>query len=119
MTYAMTLDNSWEIMDENEMYDVNGGKYLGTYTNLYGVCKHFGKWLGFSGYTVFSFLKNGISFGSIMAIFSTLGLSFAAWKVGMFVGTLANAEILVLEDGNYSMHSAKVAFVTVAMWATD
>lgn len=25
MTYAMTLDNSWEIMDEEEMYDVNGG----------------------------------------------------------------------------------------------
>lgn len=25
MTYAMTLDNSWEIMNEEEMYDVNGG----------------------------------------------------------------------------------------------
>jgi len=28
MTYAMTLDNSWEIMTEEEMYDVNGGFYL-------------------------------------------------------------------------------------------
>ena len=25
MTYAMTLDNSWEIMNDEEMYDVNGG----------------------------------------------------------------------------------------------
>lgn len=25
MTYAMTLDNSWAIMNEEEMYDVNGG----------------------------------------------------------------------------------------------
>ncbi|MFH5880853.1 hypothetical protein [Liberiplasma polymorphum] len=25
MTYAMTLDNSWELMTEEEMYDVNGG----------------------------------------------------------------------------------------------
>ena len=25
MTYAMTLDNSWEMMSEDEMYDVNGG----------------------------------------------------------------------------------------------
>ena len=28
MTYAMTLDNSWELMTEDEMYDVNGG-FLG------------------------------------------------------------------------------------------
>lgn len=28
MTYAMTLDNSWELMSEDEMYDVNGG-FLG------------------------------------------------------------------------------------------
>ena len=25
MTYAMTLDNAWELMTEDEMYDVNGG----------------------------------------------------------------------------------------------
>ncbi|NLK12912.1 MAG: hypothetical protein GX312_04875 [Candidatus Phytoplasma sp.] len=25
MTYAMTLDNSWELMSEDEMYEVNGG----------------------------------------------------------------------------------------------
>ena len=25
MTYAITLDNSWEMMSEDEMYDVNGG----------------------------------------------------------------------------------------------
>ena len=28
MTYAMTLDNSWEIMNEDEMYDVNGGGWF-------------------------------------------------------------------------------------------
>ncbi|QWB99708.1 class IIb bacteriocin, lactobin A/cerein 7B family [Mycoplasmatota bacterium] len=28
MTYAMTLDNSWELMTEDEMYDVNGGYYI-------------------------------------------------------------------------------------------
>ena len=31
MTYAMTLDNSWEMMSEEEMYDVNGG---GVYIKL-------------------------------------------------------------------------------------
>jgi len=30
MTYAMTLDNSWEIMSEDEMYDVNGGMTVAT-----------------------------------------------------------------------------------------
>lgn len=25
MTYAMTFDNSWEVMTEDEMYEVNGG----------------------------------------------------------------------------------------------
>ena len=25
MTYTMTLDNSWELMSEDEMYEVNGG----------------------------------------------------------------------------------------------
>jgi len=25
MSYAMTLDNSWDVMSEDEMYDVNGG----------------------------------------------------------------------------------------------
>lgn len=28
MTYAMTLDHSWEIMSEDEMHDVNGGMYV-------------------------------------------------------------------------------------------
>jgi len=29
MTYAMTLDNSWELMSEEEMYDVNvGGNFM-------------------------------------------------------------------------------------------
>ena len=28
MTYTMTFDNSWELMSEDEMYDVNGGLYL-------------------------------------------------------------------------------------------
>jgi len=32
MTYAMTLDNSWELMTEDEMYDVNGG-FLGGVLN--------------------------------------------------------------------------------------
>ena len=27
MTYAMTLDHSWEIMSEDEMHDVNGGNW--------------------------------------------------------------------------------------------
>jgi len=26
MTYGLTLDNSWELMSEEEMYDVNGGQ---------------------------------------------------------------------------------------------
>lgn len=30
MTYAMTLDNSWELMSEDEMYDVNGGITFGS-----------------------------------------------------------------------------------------
>ena len=31
MTYAMTLDNSWELMTEDEMYDVNGGGSIYTW----------------------------------------------------------------------------------------
>ncbi|MDY0278596.1 MAG: hypothetical protein RBQ97_10995 [Acholeplasma sp.] len=34
MTYAMTLDNAWELMTEDEMYDVNGG---GLYIELYNI----------------------------------------------------------------------------------
>lgn len=35
MTYAMTLDNSWELMTEEEMYDVNGGAvfFQGSFSN--------------------------------------------------------------------------------------
>jgi hypothetical protein len=36
MTYAMTLDNSWELMTEDEMYDVNGGVTWGANT-VFGV----------------------------------------------------------------------------------
>ena len=31
MTYGLTLDNSWELMSEEEMYDVNGGRSLRWY----------------------------------------------------------------------------------------
>jgi hypothetical protein len=34
MTYAMTLDNSWNIMSEEEMYDVNGGVSFWTKTAI-------------------------------------------------------------------------------------
>ena len=34
MTYAMTLDHSWEIMSEEEMYDVNGGNASDLALNL-------------------------------------------------------------------------------------
>ena len=37
MTYAMTLDHSWEIMSEEEMYDVNGGDSLNFARNVYGM----------------------------------------------------------------------------------
>jgi len=37
MTYAMTLDNSWELMTEDEMYDVNGGVTVGTMATIIDV----------------------------------------------------------------------------------
>lgn len=35
MTYAMTLDNSWELMNEEEMYDVNGGGLFASGVSTY------------------------------------------------------------------------------------
>jgi len=32
MTYGLTLDNSWELMSEEEMYDVNGGDGISFWT---------------------------------------------------------------------------------------
>jgi hypothetical protein len=37
MTYAMTLDNSWELMTEDEMYDVNGGGVTFSTTKVFGI----------------------------------------------------------------------------------
>lgn len=45
MSYTMILDNSWELMSEEEMYDVNGGD-AAMFAALGVVGKTFGKILG-------------------------------------------------------------------------
>jgi hypothetical protein len=116
MTYAMTLDNSWELMSEEEMYDVNGGIYLGTYTNIFGCIENFAGWLGFSAITFYNLYTAGFTYASI---FGLMGFSFAAWKIGMFTGAMAFATIELAGDGSYEMHKSKVLGLTVAMWAAD
>jgi len=54
MTYGLTLDNSWELMSEEEMYDVNGG----------------GSWaLTFTSKTI------GIAIGAVSGVFIRSGVT--------------------------------------------
>ena len=73
MTYAMTLDNSWELMSEEEMYDVNGGAVYIPNGTLVGM---------------FSWLAS-YSVATIFAYASIIKTTLAAFVTGLSLGTAA------------------------------
>ncbi|GEM_PF-6376939 len=71
MTYAMTLDNSWELMSEEEMYDVNGGAVYISNSTLVGM---------------FSWLAS-FSVTTIVAYATVIKTTLAAFVTGLSLGT--------------------------------
>ncbi|MDY0144342.1 MAG: hypothetical protein RBR97_20870 [Bacteroidales bacterium] len=71
MTYAMTLDNLWELMSEEEMYDVNGGAVYISNSTLVGM---------FSWLTSFSVT-------TIVAYATVIKTTLAAFVTGLSLGT--------------------------------
>ncbi len=110
MTYAMTLDNSWEIMCEEEMYDINGGTsttFINNISGLYYGYVEFRNAIIFTGvatiggmiawaqfgfwYTLAHFGAVGAIIGSlgtpavaIIAVLSTAAMVTALWNIRMF-----------------------------------
>lgn len=80
MTYAMTLDNSWELMSEEEMYDVNGGASIDLYYISYN---DLGALLGaamMSGITVaYAYTAVNLFATTVAVTIPALGLVLAAY----------------------------------------
>ncbi|AUD65591.1 hypothetical protein BK011_07755 [Tenericutes bacterium MZ-XQ] len=93
MTYAMTLDNSWELMTEDEMYDVNGG---GTVDLLY---ISYNDLVGLLGAAMMSGMTVTYAYMGVHLIAATVGISIPV------LGLLASAYILA--------HAAQLAVALI------
>lgn len=71
MTYAMTLDNSWELMSDEEMYEVNGGAVYISNSTLVGM---------------FSWLAS-FSVTTIVAYATVIKTTLSAFVTGLSLGT--------------------------------
>ena len=95
MTYAMTLDNSWELMTEEEMYDVNGGKnHYDTMTATAAVI--------LLGAGLMTWLSNAVGYAAAAALLAapTVGLGsiisgivsgYSGWMASLFLGAYNQA----------------------------
>lgn len=82
MTYAMTLDNSWEIMSEDEMYDVNGGETVMIY---------------FTPTTQRAIINAGVA-----GLAAAAGVIFGAW--GWIIGAFSASFIITIVSERYNPH---------------
>ena len=80
MTYGLTLDNSWELMSEEEMYDVNGGAVYIPNSTLVGM---------------FSWLAS-FSVTTIVAYATVIKTTLAAFVTGLSLGTAAAIGLFIL-----------------------
>ena len=88
MTYAMTLDNSWKMMSEEEMYDVNGG---GTLTVGFGVMLTPG--------LVSGLLAGTVTKAVVASIIATSSIGGPiGWAIGAASGLLASVLIQALTN---------------------
>lgn len=102
MTYAMTFDNSWELMSEDEMYDVNGGSksdfFLGVLASLVANALWVaGKWAINSGMVKTALLAVGSAAKVVWAGISAavawvwntpVALAIVAGVVGITIGII-------------------------------
>jgi len=110
MTYAMTLDNSWEVMNEEEMYDVNGGNAAMFVKNIVGLAAMFAA-LGVVGKT----------FGKILKTFASSSVSkFFAWTAAKWAAfTATHAKLVnVISTALYVTVIVGAVALGVAMWNT-
>ncbi len=89
MTLAMALDNSFEIMNEDEMYDVNGGAKWKTANTFAKIAFHIGVMLAFTASAVVGIIK------SIAAMFAS-----AVTVVGVYAAFAAMTGSVALASGN-------------------
>jgi len=104
MTYAMTLDNSWELMTEDEMYDVNGGStqtYVGgaAVKEITNMLANVAGWatlaFKFGAFLLGGTLTFATGVGAIVAFASAMGL---AWSLAL---TAINAITTIMAIGFY------------------
>jgi len=109
MTYAMTLDNSWELMTEDEMYDVNGGwtTYQGSsaWIEITNMIANIVGWAGLSVSLVKTLLAGAITFasvvGALVAIASAIGLGVLITMTLVNSVTLGFAIVYTNIDGGF------------------
>ncbi|MDY0277786.1 MAG: hypothetical protein RBQ97_06850 [Acholeplasma sp.] len=115
MTYAMTLDNSWELMSEEEMYDVNGGKnHYDTMTATAAV--------NLLGAGLLVWLADAVGYSSAAALLAapTLGLGsiitgiiggYSGWMASLYLGAYNQANDIVDQYGGSQMVTIKTTTI--------
>jgi len=113
MTYAMTLDNSWELMTEEEMYDVNGGwtTYTGAsaWVEITNMIANIVGWGGLSVALVKTMLAGAVTaasvVGALVAFASAIGLSASVTAALTNSATLGLAVLYTNMDGGFRSKS--------------
>jgi hypothetical protein len=97
--YSLALDNSWLVMDEDEMYDVNGGDLKNFVANVIALSA-----------TLKAFGYLGTKFGNLLKNFATSGLG--GW-MSKFSGT-----VVAKWTAFTAAHSKIVAAINTVLYAT-
>jgi len=101
MTYAMTLDNSWEMMSEDEMYDVNGGLSIWAKAAISAAIVAAGAGLIVAlayGQIYLAAKIMGLTFKAFVSNHGAAAvITFVATATGVSVGLVATAITLVMQ----------------------
>lgn len=96
--YSMALDNSWLVMNEDEMYDVNGGSGIDVYYFSHG---ELGALVGAA------FMSGVISYSAALAAVTLLTASVAVvpvlgWAAAAYIGAHAGQFAYALVEAAFS-----------------
>jgi len=112
MTYAMTLDNSWEIMSEDEMYDVNGGLSLGTWSGFLAV----GYYIEVTKQEAADFAANG---SLLTAALSGSGFLYAPMIIAAAAAVMLSSHFWYLSNGNVGRLYFNTLFSNFIVWKRE
>lgn len=115
MTYAMTLDNSWEIIAEEDMYNVNGGKnhYDSMTANAAVILLGAGLLAAVAdavGYSTAAALLAAPTLGLGSIITGLIG-GYTGWLATLYLGAYNQANDIVDEYGGSQMVTVKTTTI--------